>query len=155
MLIRTSPLHLVTATRFACYCDHYPMTFVWWSGGAMSTHICMLQGWGWNGTYPCSFSHTHDKRLDWQQELYQKGSQINNPSATGDRKRRTYMVHAPYSFVSPNARFTRVDCLLEPVRMSVKLEQIIILGQRHTTVFQALFVSLRGDMLSYPSLERP
>ena len=104
---------------------------------------------------PALSSHTHDKRLDWQQELYQKGSQINNPSATGDRKRRTYMVHAPYSFVSPNAHFTRVDCLLEPVRMSVKLEQIIVLGQRHTTVFQALFVSLRGDMLSYPSLERP
>ena len=122
MLIWTSPLHLVAATRFACYRDRYPMTFVWWSGGATSTHISMLQGWGWNGTYPCSF--LPHSRLDRQRELYQKGSQINNPSATGDRKRKTYTVHAPHSFVSTNACFTRVDCLLEPVRMSVRLRQI-------------------------------
>ena len=27
--------------------------------------------------------------------------------------------YVPYNFVSPTAHFTRVDCLLEPVRMSV------------------------------------
>ena len=117
MLIQTSHLHLVTATEL-------PATAILWcSFGGLEeqwacTSVCHKDE-GETAHTPAPSSHTHDERLDWWWELYQKGSKINNPSATGDGKRKTYTVYVPYNFVSPTAHFTRVDCLLEPVRMSV------------------------------------
>ena len=149
MLIQTSHLGLVTATRFACDC--YPMTFFWWPGGA--TSVCHKDE-GETAHTPAPSSHTHDERLDRWWELYQKGSQVNNPSARGNGKRKTYMVHLPYRFISPTVRFT--TCKNEwLILTNTEINGMFVLGQRHTTVFQSLFVSSRGDMLSYPILDRP